>query len=194
MIDLGALLREHVYVALAVGSAVEGETAVVLAGYAAHRGYASLPVVIGIAAALNFAWDQFYFLIGQRQGERLLARIPRLRIAVDRLEPRIRRHRHLIIPAMRFMYGLRIAGPIALGIARVPWLEFLALNALGAAVWACTFALLGYAFGEGVSVLIGRAAHYESHALLAILLGGILFGLWHWWRHRRTQGDAHAAR
>ena len=193
MIDVGELLREHVYVALALGSAVEGETVVVLAGYAAHRGYASLSGVIAVAAALNFTWDQFYFYLGRWQGERLLARIPRLRRAVGVLEPRIRRHRHLIIPTMRFMYGLRIAGPIALGIARTHWAEFLVLNAIGALVWACTFAALGYAFGEGVSAVIGRAAHYESLSLLVILMIGLMLALWQW-RRRRPHGGSDAAR
>jgi len=189
MIDVGSLLQEHLYTALVVGALVEGETPVVMAGFAAHRGYASLPEVIALAAGLNFAMDQFYFALGLRHGERILARIPRLRAAVASLSPRIHRHRHLVVVLMRFMYGTRIAGPIALGLARVDWHEYLLANAAGALLWASVFALLGYAFGEGIAALVGHAAHYEALALAAIVAGGVVFALWHRFRRRRPPGS-----
>lgn len=38
-IDIAELLRDHIYAAIVLGGLVEGETTVVLAGYAAHQGY-----------------------------------------------------------------------------------------------------------------------------------------------------------
>ena len=64
--DLSGLIEDHGYLGLVLGSLIEGETFVVLAGFAAYRGYLSLPLVIVVATVMNFAWDQLYFWIGRR--------------------------------------------------------------------------------------------------------------------------------
>lgn len=177
--DIAGLLHDHVYTAIVVGGLIEGETTVVLAGYAAHRGYVPWWAVAGLSALVNFVLDQTWFLLGRWRGEHLLARWPALRRGVDALTPRLQRHRRWIVFSVRFMYGLRTAGPIAMGMARVPWRDFLAFNALGAAVWALVFTGLGYAFGRAVAFVIGEIVHYEMLAVGAILGAGIAFWLWH---------------
>lgn len=63
--DASALLQNHVYTAVVQGSLVEGETTVVLAGYAAHQGYAPWWAVALLAAATNFCLDQGYYALGR---------------------------------------------------------------------------------------------------------------------------------
>lgn len=182
-LDVGGLLRDHIYTAIVLGGLVEGETTVVLAGYAAHQGYVSWWVVAGLSALVNFVLDQTWFLLGRWRGEQLLARFPLLRRGVESITPRLRRHRRWIVFSVRFMYGLRTAGPIAMGMARVPWFDFAAFNALGAAAWAVIFTGLGYAFGRAIAVVIGEIAHYEMLAVGVIIVGGMAGWLWH--HHRR---------
>ena len=185
--DFTALLHSHIYTAIVLGSLVEGETTVVLAGFAAHQGYAPWWAVTLLAAAVNFVWDQSLFALGRWRGDWVLSKAPRLRAGVQRMSPLIHRHRRWVVFGVRFMYGLRTAGPIALGLARVPWPDFIVFNALGAAVWATVFAGLGYAFGNTIARVIGVAAHYEALAVLAILLLGIVaFGV-HRWRRSRAR-------
>ena len=185
--DITALLHSHIYTAIVLGSLVEGETTVVLAGFAAHQGYAPWWAVTLLAAAVNFVWDQSLFALGRWRGDWVLSKAPRLRAGVQRMSPLIHRHRRWVVFGVRFMYGLRTAGPIALGLARVPWPDFIVFNALGAAVWATVFAGLGYAFGNTIARVIGVAAHYEALAVLAILLLGIVaFGV-HRWRRSRAR-------
>jgi len=178
-LDLGGLLRDHVYTAIILGGLVEGETTVVLAGFAAHQGYVSWWAVAGLSALVNFVLDQAWFLLGRWRGERLLARFPVLREGVESLTPRLQRHRRWIVFSVRFMYGLRTAGPIALGLARVPWRDFVVFNALGAAVWAVVFTGLGYAFGRAIAVVVGEVARYEVLAVAVIAIGGLAGWLWH---------------
>ena len=71
-----------------------------------------------------------------------------------------------------------------MGIARVPWLDFVVFNALGSIVWAVVFTSLGYAFGRTITVIIGEIVHYEALAVGAIVVGGL--GCWLWYRHRRA--------
>lgn len=183
--DLDTLLREHIYTAIVLGSLIEGETTVVLAGFAAHQGYAPWLAVAALAAGVNLMLDQAWYLLGRWRGPELLARFAMLRQGVEIITPRLYRHRRWLVFFVRFMYGLRTAGPIAMGIARLPWLDFAVFNALGALVWAATFAGLGYAFGRAIAVLIGSLAHYEMLTVLAIALAGLLVWFWHRWRQRQ---------
>ncbi len=183
--DISALLHTHIYSAIVLGSLVEGETTVVLAGFAAHQGYAPWWAVTLLAAVINFAWDQTLFALGRWRGDWVLSKAPRLRDGVQRISPLIHRRRRRVVFGVRFMYGLRTAGPIALGLARIPWPDFLLFNALGAVVWATAFAGLGYAFGNAIARVIGVVAHYEALAVLAILLlGSMAYGIARWRRGR----------
>jgi len=182
--DLTGLAQEHVYIALVLGSLVEGETTVVLAGYAAHQGYAPFWSVALLAGVVNFLLDLGWYALGRWHGPWLLARWPALRRGVAAVMPRLQAHRRRVIFLVRFMYGLRTAGPIALGIARVPLAEFALFNALGAAIWAPLFAGLGYLFGRAVTLFLHRLAHYEllvAGVLAALVLVVLL------WRHIRRR-------
>lgn len=183
-LDIGGLMREHVYTAIVLGGLIEGETTVVLAGYAAHRGYVSWWTVAGLSALVNFVLDQTWFVLGRWRGESLLARFPALRRGVESITPRLHRHRRWIVFSVRFMYGLRTAGPIAMGMAHLPWRDFALFNALGAAVWAVVFTALGWAFGHAIGLVIGRIVHYEALTVGVIVAAGAAFWLW----HRRRPG------
>lgn len=177
--QIAALLQDHVYTAIVLGSIVEGETTVVLAGFAAHQGYAPWWAVTLLAAVMNFVFDQAWYALGRWRGEWLLGKLPWLRPGVNRMAPHLHRHRRWVVFGVRFLYGLRTAGPLALGMARIPWRDFLLFNALGAAVWAITFSTLGFVFGRAISVLIDEIVHYEAEVVLLILGSGLVwFAAW----------------
>ncbi len=182
--DIASLLEQHIYPAIVLGSLLEGETTVVLAGYAAHQGYAPLPAVMALTAVVNFFLDLCWFWLGRWRGEQLMVRFPALRRGVDAVTPRIDQHRRTAIFVVRFLYGLRTAGPIALGMARVPAREFMFFNALGAITWAVLFAGLGFVFGRLIAVFLGRLAHYEHLAAAMIVVGGLCALLWRYHRRR----------
>ena len=188
--DVSALLQNHVYTAVVLGSLVEGETTVVLAGFAAHQGYAVWWAVTLLAAAVNFCLDQGYYALGVWRGDRLLKRLPRLRVGVERITPLLHRHRAWVIFGVRFMYGLRTAGPIALGIARVPWRDFVFFNALGALVWATVFSALGYVFGKAIAAALSQIAHYELLAVAVIFIVGLAWFAYYQWRLSRAKERA----
>ena len=60
-------------------------------------------------------------------------------------EQLIAKHQRPIILAIRFLYGLRVAGPIAIGMNRsLQWGTFALLNAIGAVIWAVLIAGASY--------------------------------------------------
>jgi membrane protein DedA with SNARE-associated domain len=181
VLTLESLIGTHGYWLLALGCLLEGETILVLAGFAAHRGYLNPIAVIAIAAAAGFAGDQFFFWLGRRHGAAVMARWPSLVKQSGRVESLVKRFHATFIIGMRFAYGLRVAGPILLGTTEVSALRFLLLNALGAIIWACLIGGIGWVFGQVAATVMGEIRHIEGWLLLSLVL---VAGLVWWWRGR----------
>jgi len=168
--DLARLIPEHGYWLTLLGALLEGETLLVLAGLASSRGYLALPELVALGALGGFVGDQIYFAVGRRAGARVLARYPRAAAHAGRATSLIERFPELSVVLIRFLYGLRIVGPIAIGMTRIGWLHYAALNALGALAWSAAWLGLGYVAGTAVEALLGDLKHVE-HLLFAVALG-----------------------
>ena len=186
-LDLTHLIEQYGYLAVFIGTLLEGETVLALAGFAAHRGHLQLPNVILVAFVGSVIGDQTAFLIGHRWGNRVLARSARLTAAVERAKPHLRRHANLFVLVNRFLIGLRTAGPIAVGIVGMPWPRFLVLNMIGAAVWSATIATLGYVLGEGLQRMLGDLHHAEKWIFAGVLLAAAVLWLVRRARSARAQ-------
>jgi membrane protein DedA with SNARE-associated domain len=172
------------YIALFVGSFLEGETVVFLAGVGAHHGYFSLPTVIGVVVAGAFIGDQVFYFIGRRYGNRLLARFPRLAAGAPRVQAMLRRWDVLAIILVRFAYGIRTAGPLVIGTCGIsPWRVAL-FNFIGVVLWAPLVAGLGYFAGELVTRWVGRMPH--PGIVLPIALLFVIGGVWLMLQRRRS--------
>ena len=93
-------------------------------------------------------------------------------------------HQTALIVGVRFMYGLRLIGPVVIGMSDVSALRFAVLNMIGAAVWAPLVVGAGYLFGHAASRLASDLAGYEAVALLLVVSVALLGGVIHWWRSR----------
>jgi membrane protein DedA with SNARE-associated domain len=170
-------VSDYGYLAVLVGSLLEGETILVLAGFLAHQGRLFLPAVLLVAFIGGTAGDQVFFWIGRAWGRLLMRRFPGFRRRADRVGELLRRYDAALIVGIRFMYGLRIAGPIAMGACGVaPW-RFAAFNVLGAAIWAPAIGGAGYLFGEALQTLLGDLRRFENTLPLLIVGAGIVFAL-----------------
>ena len=134
--SLTQLLSDYGYVAVFVGSLLEGETILLLAGFAAHQGYLSLPLTVGIAFVGGTLGDQIFYWLGRVAGKPLLDRLPNTTARVGRVNALLTRFDAPLIVGIRFMYGLRILGPIVIGTSSVPPWRFAIFNIIGAAMWA----------------------------------------------------------
>ena len=185
--DLAHLIPTHGYWVAFLGAVLEGETILVLAGLAAHRGYLALPVLVAVGAVGGFLGDQAYFLIGRRWGRPFRARFPRLEPRAARAAGLIERHPELAVIGVRFAYGLRIVGPMAIGMSGIGWLHYAALNALGAAIWSACWISAGYLAGTAVEAALGSLKHVEHILFIAALIVAIVAPLaLRWWRSRTS--------
>lgn len=178
------LLSKYGYLAIFVGTFLEGETILVLAGYAAHRGYLSLGWVIAAAFAGSLAGDQLYFHLGRSHGQRLLNKHPSWASRMAKVQGHLQRHATPYTVSFRFFYGLRTVSPIAIGLTNVSGLRFLILNTCGAAVWAVAFGGAGYVFGAGIETLLGNIQRYEQLLLVFLVVGAIVVWGIQRWRER----------
>ena len=174
------LIQDWGYWALALGCLLEGETVLILAGFAAHEGHLNPVNVVAIAAVAGFVGDQIFFWLGRRHGPALLARWPRLDAPAERLQRLLERWHAWVIVFVRFAYGLRIAGPVLIGMSGLAGWRFALFNAIGALFWACVVGGVGWLFGEAAQAMLGKLHHIEGWLLLGLALAG--FGVWLWRR------------
>jgi membrane protein DedA with SNARE-associated domain len=171
-LDLAGLIDSYGYVAVFAGAFLEGETVLALAGFAASRGYLDFYTVAVVALIAGFAGDQLYFFLGRRHGTRILARFPGAQARAHRVDALLARWHAPLIIAIRFMYGFRVAGPILLGMGRVPAWKFMVFNFLGAAIWAPLIAGIGYAFGSILKSVLADLQRYEIWLLAIVVAAG----------------------
>ena len=180
--DLATAVQTYGYPLVFLGTFLEGETILLLAGFAAHLGYLDFTTVALIALAASFLGDQLYFYLGRRYGIVLLRRWPSLKPRIARFTELLHRHHTPIILSIRFLYGLRIAGPIALGLTGIPWQRYLLLNFIGAVVWALLITTLGYEFGHLMQLLMEDLYAFELYGFFTLLVLSI--AVWLFSRYR----------
>ena len=168
--DIPSLINQYGYLAVAVGAFLQGASILVVAGAVAHRGYLSLPVVIVISTIASFFGNQLYFYIGRRFGPGLLRQIPGLQTRAERVNAMLKRYDILLILSIRFLVGVRIVAPVAIGMSEVAALRFLIFNFIGAALWAVLVVGGGYGFGRGWAYLIEELDRDEAWLIIALLL------------------------
>jgi membrane protein DedA with SNARE-associated domain len=172
---------------------IEGETFVLVAGFAAAQGLLNAPLLLLAAWLGSFAGDQCYFWIGRNFGLRLLSRRPAWRARVDSALAWVKRYDTWFILSFRFIYGVRNFSSFALGISGIAWQRFLILNLTAAFLWAAVFVSTGYFCGRAFERMLGEFADEFSIAMLALFaLFLVVVGVLHRRRRRRRRAAAAA--
>lgn len=181
------LLHKFGYLAVVVGTFLEGETILVLAGFFAERGYLKLPLVILCAFSGAYVGHVFWFWLGRTQGVKLLDRFPRMKKHFGKGIRIFERYGAPAIFITQWLYGLRITCAVIIGISKISTIKFLIYEAVTCAVWAVAIASAGYVFGTAVERILGRAAHIERYGLIVLVLIGL--GVWIYHRVKEKRAD-----
>ncbi len=162
---LAEYLADYGYLVVAVGAFIEGETILLLAGYAAQQGALDVRLVLLLGFVGAFAGDQLWFYLARRHGSRWLERRPHLVAKATNTKGLLERHATLFILSFRFIYGLRNLGAVAVALSDVSTRRFFLLNAAAAALWSVLVIGTGYLFGEAAAAMLDQLASIQKQVL-----------------------------
>lgn len=182
-----ALLQKWGYLAVFVGTFLEGETILVIAGFMAERGYMKIVLVALVAFVGAFLGHLFWFWLGRAKGVKLLDRFPRMKKHFGKGIRMFERYGAPAIFITQWLYGLRITCAVIIGISRISTMKFIVYELISCAVWAVAIACLGYFFGAAVERVLGKAAHIEKWGLLLLVVVGISIWAYHQWKDRQAE-------
>ena len=164
-----------------IGVFLPGEIALLLGGVLASQGRVSLPVLLVVACTAAVVGDSIGYEVGRRGGPALQrGRLGRL-VGEDRWATGHRFLERRGGPAVllgRWVGVLRALVPSLAGIGRMPYPRFLAWNATGGVLWACTVVLVGNAAGAQylrVEHLLGRLSLVGG--VLAVVAGAVVLAV-----------------
>lgn len=171
---LDALIQHYGVVMVAIGAGAEGEAATIIGGALAKHGLFS-PYAAGLAAFVGaIVADNLLFQTARRNRDgRFVARMKAKPVFARAVEL-VDRYPIASCLLFRFVYGLRVVGPVTIGLSRIPTMRFVALELLAAAIWASLFTTLGFVFGRVVEAWLREAVTPHRLALvigLAALIG-----------------------
>jgi membrane protein DedA with SNARE-associated domain len=190
---LKSLIADYGYLAIFIGCFLEGETILVLGGFAAYSGYLDLGWVTFAGFSGSFLGDQLYYFLARKWGHKVLNRFPSWRPGIARALRLLEKYDVAFILSFRFIYGVRSVSSVAIGLSSVPPSRFLPYNFIAAVVWAIVIAGLGYVFGEAINLILERVAHYEMYFFGTIAFIGVTIWTIHHLRQRRRARAAKAA-
>ncbi|MBI3497784.1 MAG: DedA family protein [Proteobacteria bacterium] len=185
--DVSQLISDNGYLAIFVTTFFEGETIQIFAGWAAHKGLLSFPLVVLAGFTGTLVGDQLYYWLGRRFGRPLMHRFPWLEQRSEPALGMLRRYDNWFILGFRFVYGVRNIAPFACGVAGIGVLRYTVLNTVAAAIWATSFCTVGYFFGKAIGRMV---EHYGMTVVLPsvvaiIALSCVAHRLRHWLAPRR---------
>lgn len=164
------------YYAVFFFACIEGEVALLVAGFLCSVGYLNLQKVILTAFFGTMIFEQCIFFVGRLFGDRIMGRFPKLQASADKAFCFLKKYDILFIFSFRFVYGIRNVSPIVIGMSGISPLKFSSCNIPASLIWASSVAYAGYIFSDTIQVVIDNIKHF-SIALFGFLLAfaGVFF-------------------
>ena len=166
------LMASFGYLALFLGTVLEGETVVVMAVMLAISGHLEMPWVLAVAFSGAVAGDQCCFFLGRTQGARFLARHPRWQARSRRVTEVLSRWETVVMVGYRFVYGFRAVTPFVIGMNGFGIRRFVVLSLAGTLLWLTVLGSLVVFFGDlalGVLSGVRQGGVWLAGALVALV-------------------------
>jgi membrane protein DedA with SNARE-associated domain len=168
-----SFLDEYGYLALVVGTFLEGETAILVASSLIYHGLFEFPFTVLAAFFGSFISDWIYYLIGRLNGKYFLAKRPKLAAKVEPVTRFFNQHKLQILFSYRFLYGFRVIIPLVVGLSGIRPASYLFYSVVTGLMWATLVSTTGYWVGR----LLNLQAKVFEENFLYIVLGFAVFGL-----------------
>ena len=140
-----------------------------------------LPLIILVAFCGGVTGDHIAYWVGRKGGSRLIHRF--LDPAKEqKLSEKVDRHAPVGLVFGRLVAAIRTKAAVLAGSALLDYRRFTLWNLLGNALWATTYAILGYTVGKAVIDWLDSAGR-----VVFIVIGIAVVLLLAWWLRRRLR-------
>ncbi|WP_395000762.1 DedA family protein [Sphingomonas sp.] len=182
------LIEQYGALGVGLGGAIEGEGAVIIGGAISRTGAFS-PWWAALAAFVG-AWVscQLFFIVGRTQRDHRLVHKIIDKPVFARALMMIDRHPRLFCFGFRFIYGFRVAGPVAISMSHVRARDFALLQLFSAAIWGPGLVLIGWSFGSQI-VHLAKLLLTPWNAMIAAAVGIVAVLAWMQWRRQRVLAE-----
>jgi membrane protein DedA with SNARE-associated domain/rhodanese-related sulfurtransferase len=151
-----------------------------------HQFNAPITLIVPVIASLIA--DFFWYELGRRKGIRVLRLLCKISIEPDscvrRTENTFAKQGSRSLLISKFIPGLGIMTPPLAGIFHMKLRKFLAMDGLGALIWAGAYVGVGYAFSNQIEVIARHAAHLGIGLVILVVAA---FGGWIGWKFIRRR-------
>jgi len=166
-------LAQYGYIAIIMGTFVEGETTVLLGGIFSKLNYMELHRVMLWAFAGTMLGDCTFFFLGKSVGRNVIEKFEFLRSKIPLANRIIKRYGNFILFLVRFFVGIRGIILILLGCTDIRKRTFFLYSTLSALIWSVAVSLVGFLFGEVVYIFAHDVKKYEIYVIPAVLTGAV---------------------
>lgn len=157
MDHLSQIIEQYGIYAVFALCTVEGDITLLLSGAMAHGGFFGQWgfVKVFLAGTLGgMAGDCIGYGVGRVFHEKA-KHYRYYQMAQPRIEKLIAKFGSFAIIISKYIYGIRVAMCVFYGIGKMPFLRFLALDALSCSLWVLLLAGTGYFFSGAITSIIG---------------------------------------
>lgn len=180
------LIQHYGYLAILVGTLLEGEIFLALGGVFARQGLLNMWGVIAMAVAGSFISHGLAFILGRWQGAAVVERFPRLQAGYPKAYTLAQRFGPACIFIVQFLYGMRLVTCLVLGTLKLRLRAFIFWQLLACTTWALLMAAAGYVFGTAIQYLVSRVEIFLT-ITAALVLALVLGYRWFWcWTERQA--------
>jgi membrane protein DedA with SNARE-associated domain len=182
------IIKDWGYLAVFLGSLVEGESVILVACFMAHLGYLSLGKIMIIAFCGTLFADQALYYVGRYYGQAILQKFHKLHAPANRAFTLLHSWDIWFILSFRFIWGIRTISPIVIGSSGITPQRYTPLNLIAAIVWTLISCIGGYML-SGVIEEIGLRVfkRYFGFFTIGVIILIVVFIIIKRWLKKRYE-------
>lgn len=167
-------ISNYGYILLFLYSLGGGFVGLVAAAVLSYMGKLDIWVSILVAGSANFLGDEMLFYMAKYYKKEMMRYIRKHRRKIALSHLLMKKYGSIIILFQKFVYGIKTAIPLAIGLTKYDGSRFFIYNLLSAYVWALSVGMLAFSLGE---VIVRGVDYISNNSYIMPIIGALFFSL-----------------